>query len=307
MYPNDKSLLSFVTKATSAPATTFTTGWAAELAAKMVADTVDTLGSASAAVEIMQAGLLLNWAGAGQITVPGFVANANNASFVKEGDPIPVRQLSEGPATLLPYKVATIAALTREMVESSNAEALISDCLSRSAGLAIDAAFFDANPMVANTRPAGIRNGIAALTPSASTDGFEAFFEDVSTLIGAVSAVGGRGPFYIVANSGRGVTMQQRIAREDAAVIPIASSAVGADMICIAASAITAAIDADPEIETANAGTLVMQDTNPAVAGTNGPERSLFQTDSLAIKVRWPASWALRDTRAVAWLTPAWK
>jgi hypothetical protein len=50
------------------------------------------------------------------------------------------------------------------------------------------------------------------------------------------------------------------------------------------------------EIETVNAATLVM-DTVPGAAGWMGPERGLFQTDSIAIKVRWPVSWALRDRR----------
>ena len=48
-------------------------------------------------------------------------------------------------------------------------------------------------------------------------------------------------------------------------------------------------------------------DTAPQPAGTMGPSRSLFQTDSLALKMRWPVSWALRDPRGFAWLTPAWK
>jgi hypothetical protein len=48
-------------------------------------------------------------------------------------------------------------------------------------------------------------------------------------------------------------------------------------------------------------------DTAPGDAGTMGPERSVWQTDSVAVKVRWPVSWALRDPRGVAWLTPAWK
>jgi hypothetical protein len=33
----------------------------------------------------------------------------------------------------------------------------------------------------------------------------------------------------------------------------------------------------------------------------------LFQTDSIALKMRWPVTWALRDPRGVAWTTPNWK
>ena len=78
------------------------------------------------------------------------------------------------------------------------------------------------------------------------------------------------------------------------------------DLLAIAPAALVAALSPEPEIETSKAATLVM-DTAPGAAGTMGPERSLFQTDSLALKMRWPVSWALRDPRGFAWLTPAWK
>jgi hypothetical protein len=48
-------------------------------------------------------------------------------------------------------------------------------------------------------------------------------------------------------------------------------------------------------------------DTVPGLPGTMGPELEMWQTNSIAVKVRWPVSWALRDPRAVAWMTPAWK
>jgi hypothetical protein len=55
-------------------------------------------------------------------------------------------------------------------------------------------------------------------------------------------------------------------------------------------------------------------ETVPAPIGTPGtptvvaaPTRSLWQTDAIGLKVRWPVSWALRDPRGFAWLTPtAW-
>jgi hypothetical protein len=74
----------------------------------------------------------------------------------------------------------------------------------------------------------------------------------------------------------------------------------------IAAAGLVAALSADPNVESVSAATLVM-DTAPGAAGTMGPEKEMFQSDSLAVKVRWPVSWALRDSRAVAWLTPVWK
>jgi hypothetical protein len=310
MWPNDRALAQLLTRAASNPAMTSVAGWAAELVHRTTADVVAALGAASSAADVMAQSLLLDWDGAGIISAPGFVASAANSGFVAEGQPIPVRQLAAGPALLNPYKLATIAALTREMVESGNAEALISEALVRSSGLALDAVFFSSNAATA-AAPAGIRNGIVALGPSASADPFGAFFEDMATLLNAVGSVGGKGPFFIVSSIGRLASASGRYGSlkaegTDATIIPLASSAVGNDVVVIAPRALVAALSADPDVETTNAATLVM-DTAPVTPDTTLPTKEMFQTDSIAVKVRWPVSWALRDSHAVAWLTPAWK
>jgi hypothetical protein len=306
MWPNDKSLqAAILLRATSAPAMTTVAGWAAELAQKVVADAAEALAAATSAVEVMQAGLVVGWDGYGAITVPALAASAGNGGFVAEGSPIPVRQFSSASTQLNPYKVASISVLSREMMESSNAEALISDALVKSAALAIDAAFFD-NVASSAGRPAGIRNGISTTAPSANTDPFGSAFEDVAALLNVVGAVGGRGPYYLIGNVGRYGTMKQRFVTNDPELVVVPSAAVGNDIIAVAAQAVAAAISPDPDIETGNAATLVM-DTAPGAAGTMGPERSVWQTDAIAIKVRWPVSWVLRDARGVAWTTPIWK
>jgi len=300
MWPSDRITI----RATSAPAMTGVAGWAAELVQKVVADGVEALGAVSAAGEVLKQCLVLNWDGAGVISAPSFVASASNGGFVAEGNPIPVRQLASAPCQLLPYKLASIAVLTREMAESSNAEALISDALIRSAGLAADAALFD-NAAASAARPAGLRNGIAATTASNNADMGEAFAEDFSSLINAVAAVGGNGPYCVVSGPGVAASMAVRFINNVGNLTVAASTAVGSDMIMIACPALVAALSPEPEVEAASAATLVM-DTTPTAAGTM-QERGLFQTDSIAVKVRWPVSWALRDPRGVAWLTPSWK
>jgi hypothetical protein len=304
-WPDDRALAA-VLKATSAPAMTTVTGWAKELAQTRT-PALDALGAASTAVEVLKQCLVLNFDGAGAINVPALVAAASNSSFVAEGDPIPVRQLAAAPSQIVPKKVATIAVLSREMMESSNAESLISDTLIRSSALAIDAAFFD-NAAATTARPAGIRNGISTTTASNNADPFAAFLEDIGALVNSVSVVGSKGPFIIVANAGRAVTIALRYVSEADMVIPVAAAGVGNDIIVIAPQAIAAAFSSDPDVEVAKAGTLVM-DSGPTVpvAGTTGPERGLYQTDTIALKVRWPISWVVRDTRGVAWTTPTWK
>lgn len=310
LWPNDKIVGQLMTRGVAPPAMTTVAGWAAELAQKVVADALDALAPVSAGARLLRACLVLTFDRAGVIYAPGFVASANAGGFVAEGQPIPVRQFPSTGAQLLPYKLASIGVLTREMIESSNAEAMIGDVLSRSLGLALDLVLFDANAATA-ARPAGLRNGIAGLTPSNASDPFGAFFEDMATLLNAVGQVGGPGPYAIVSGPGRAASMRLRFITEDPLLL-LGSAALGNDMLAIACTGIIAALDPEPELETSNAASLHMEDTAtaPIVAvggATANPVRSLFQTDSIAIKVRWPTSWAVRDPRAVAWLTPTWK
>src|SRR6516164_7680407 len=251
MYPNDRALMQPVTRAASNPAMTSVAGWAMELAHKIVADTLDAMGAASGAADVMKRCLTLDWNGAGTITVPAFVASSANSGFVAEGQPIPVRQLSESPVSIEPYKLATIATLTREMMESSNAEAIISDTLVRSTGLALDAVFFGSAAATA-AQPAGILNNVTPLTASTNTDSYGGFAEDVSALINSVSAVGGKGPFLFIGSPGRITTMRMHYATEENPIDfdVIMSSAVGNNLVVVAPKALAAAIDANPTIET---------------------------------------------------------
>jgi hypothetical protein len=305
MWPNDKIFAQIVTRAASTPAMTTATGWAAELVAKVVVDALAALGPASAGAQLFKQGLVLNFDGAGTISAPGLVADASNAGFVAEGQPIPVRQLAATAAQLLAHKLAAIGVLTREMVESSNAEQLIGDALIRAAGAALDVVLFDSNPADA-VRPAGLRNGIAATTASSNSNPIEAYFEDVAALINAVAPVAGNGPFVLVGSPGRAAMMGPRQGNQATSVTVLGSSAVVNDLLCIASAALVSALSPEPVIETSKAATLHM-DTAPVAVGTASPHRSLFQTDALALKMRWPVTWALRDARGFAWMTPTWK
>jgi len=302
MWPSDR----LVERAAVAPAMTTVTGWAAELAQRVVSDALEALGPASAAAELLKRGLVLSFNGTGAISAPGFVAEFGNAGWVAEGQPIPVRQLTATPALLTPHKLAAISVLTREMIESSNAEQLIGDTLMRGAGRMVDEVLFDANPGDA-ARPAGLRNGVAATTPSNNADFTEAVFEDFAALINKLAPVGGNGPYAIVASPGRAALMAARLRGDVGNLIILGSSAVINDVLAIAPAALVAALSPEPEIETSKAATLHMEDTSPQAVGTASPHRSMFQIDSIALKMRWPVTWALRDPRGFAWMTPVWK
>jgi hypothetical protein len=115
----------------------------------------------------------------------------------------------------------------------------------------------------------------------------------------------------IIANPGRKVMIEARFSQPQPPVPVLGSTAVGADMLCVAPAALAAALSPAPDIETANAGELHMNDTPLPIVDSGGivaaPTKSLFQTETIALKMRWPVSWALRNAGAIAWLTPTWK
>jgi hypothetical protein len=309
LWPSDGTL-HMVLRAASAPATLTTSPWAPDLGHKIVIDALEGLGPTSAGAQLLLESLVLNFDRNATISAPGFVAGASNAGFVAEGAPIPVKQLASTAVQLTPKKLAAIGVLTREMVESSNAEQLVGDVLKRGAALALDAALFGSAAATA-AAPAGLRNGISTTTPSAATDPLQQFYEDCANLINATSAVGSNGPFVFIGSPGRVAAMVMRFVLQPGNVNVLASNAVGNDLVCVAPRALVCALDPEPVIESASAGTLHMEDTTPLDIVSGGvsasPVKSMFQTESWAIKMRWPVTWAARDPRAVAWTTPAWK
>jgi hypothetical protein len=302
-WPDDR-MAQFLTRAATSAAMTNVPGWAQELVQTQVADFLIGLGPHSAASQIFQQCLSLTFDGSGQINLPTFVADFHNADFVAENAAIPVQNLAlDNPNPLLPHKCAAIALLSRELVESSNAEQLVGDTLKRAAGRMLDEVLFDANSAGSN-RPAGLRYNIAATTASAATDSEGAFTADMGALADAVSPVAGNSALIYVASPGRALKIKLRmLGAEIDNVTVLASNAVINDLLVIAADAFVAAVGAAPQIQATKSAVLHV-DTVPNASLPAGIEKEVFQLDAVALKLTWPVSWTLRDPRGFAWCTP---
>jgi Phage capsid family len=267
---------------------------------------LDALTPASAGADLLGRGVRLNFAGAASIAVPGIAIP--NASFIAEGSPIPVKQgtTSVGP-TLSPHKLASICVLTGELIRSSNAETMTRQVLVESTGPALDAALFSANAASA-IAPAGLLNGIAALTPAtAGPAKGEVLIDDLQKLAAAVAPVAGNGNVVAVASPDAAVALAMRV--PTALEWPILTSAALAarTIIVVAANAVVSAVDGAPLVDARGEVTLHMADPASEVVDVGGvratPVGSTFQTDNVALRLRWPISWALRDSRGIAWMT----
>lgn len=305
-WPHDRAALSLIERAVSVPATATGTGWAAELIgpAGIAAAFIANLGGAAAA--LIPRGLGLDLSGIAQIGLP-YLGTLAAATWVVEGQPIPVSAETFARNTLGPQrKVAAIVTLTDEMVSHSaqNAELLVGSLLKEASSRALDAALLDA-AAASTSRPAGLRNGISAVTAGAS------FAADIDGLISAV-VTGGGSPdgIVFVAHPSRAARFRLAAGAAEGSFDVIQTGQLATNLlVCLDAGAFASAIDA-PDIATSREGIIHMEDAVPlpiASVGTPNtvaaPVRSLWQTDSIGLRLVMPCAWSLRVPGALSWVT----
>ena len=310
-WPDDDVVLT-LNKAASLPATTTGTSWASELAGASVTDFFTSMGPQSAGAALLAAGLQFEFGTSALITVPTMLSAAANAAFVKQGDPIQVRQLAITNPTpqLTPRKLAAIAVFSREIFEHSipSIESVVGTVLRESVQLKLDATMLDATAGD-ETRPAGLRNRIGASATSANANLGEAMLEDIDTVVAVVAAVAGNSQIILVASPSRARRMKLRLASViDPGFTIMGSAAVGAnDLIAIASNGLASAADPTPRVTTSTQASVVLDDATPpgqlvvGASTASGPARSMWQADNVGLRVIFEVSWALRSPTALAW------
>jgi hypothetical protein len=225
-----------------------------------------------------------------------------SATFVAAGSPIPVERFAASGPQMTPHKLACIVELTSEMMASASAETLIRTALVESVGKGLDAILFDNQPADA-VRPAGLRWGVAALTPASPSEKAQAMADDLVALGSAVAAVAS-GPITYIASTAQALAVMVRsLGTFSQIVLPSAALPVGM-VIAVADAALAAAIEGPPVIDGSRQAELHREDTTPQPIASGGmatPVASIYQLDSVALRLRWPVSWCLRAP-AVAWM-----
>jgi len=331
LYGNDdctRAYVEYATKAATAMAMTNVTGWAAELVTQVYGDFLQTLVPTSIMPTLANQGLALTFGRAGKIVLPTRSATPSLAgSFVGEGQPIPVRQGAFTTQALTPKKLGVITTWTREMDEHSlpAIEGVLRDSVAIDTGIAIDYVLVDTNPAT-TIRPAGLRNGVAGLTPTAG-GGFNALVGDLKAVTGALltATAGHIRNGVLMMNPQQ--TLSIRWTQPTNAAAPLFPFAAQVDAGRIGSFKLiesgnvpmgtVIALDAAdfcvvgaeaPRFEVSDQATLHFEDTAPAdiTGGTPSPAtpvRSMFQTDSIALRLVWPLNWTLRRPGMVSWVT----
>jgi HK97 family phage prohead protease len=326
-----KVVTDLVVKAASAPAMTTVTGWAAELVQQTVMDLMPTLLPASVYPSLSSMGLQLVFGRNGRIIIPTRKVTPSIAgSFVGEGQPIPVRIAGFSSQTLTPKKMAVITTWTREMDEHSipAIEGLLREAIQQDTAISIDAVLLDANP-VTSIRPAGLLNGVVGETPTPIAGGaFAAIVGDIKNLTSKIlTATNGniRNMVYIM-NPAQALSISFVQPPNPSGLFPFAAEVNAGRLngkpliqsgtvpigtvVCVDAADFVSVSGDTPRFEISDQATLHMEDTAPANIGTAGtpavvaaPVQSMFQTDSLALRLILPMNWIVRRPGVVSYVS----
>jgi hypothetical protein len=296
LWPDDKAAIGLVERAATSEAVMSDPAWAGPLATYRVQELLTNLGPLSAASQVLKRGIALTFDRNAEIRVPGITVSASFGNWVGERGSIPVHQLPVSAGAILdPRKFGTIITATREMLVSSNAEQLIRAVLIDAVAIALDTALFG-SAAGSSVQPPGLLFGVTAL-PAASGSGPSAMWQDLGALAAAVAPLGGSDLAYI-ASPGEWWKLVFAMGAQFPKDRVFASGGVPkGTVICIALPALCSASDPAPRLEAARDVALSMDDSAPVGL----PSRSMFQTDSVSIRLTMFLSWGVRATGAVAY------
>ena len=304
-WPSDARARGLVTRAATNPASTTTTGWAAELVPTVTGAFLTSLGIASSASQLFAAAVRLSLDGVGTIRMPYATSLSTLAPpFVGEGLPAPVRQASlDSAVTLGPVrKMLILTALTNELNNHSTptAEVVMRQLLTESAARQLDAAVFSATAGDAVTH-AGLLNGV---TPIAATTGggVNALLGDTKALLAALTAAGAGQRVMIFAPPAQAAAIPIYAPGFNIEVVPTVALASTSTVVAVDPSGVFSGYSGEPQIDTSSAATLHMESSSPLqlTTGAQGsavvasPQRGLFQVDSFALRLRLPCAWVAR-------------
>jgi HK97 family phage prohead protease/HK97 family phage major capsid protein len=322
-YGDRDERMNMVLRAAVNPATTTVAGWAAELVQTQNAGFLDRILPKSIYMPLANRGARYTFgAGVSQLKIPvRTTTSLLSGAWVGEGSPKPVKKASFTSVPLIPYKLAVISTFTEEMALYSNPaiEAIIRQGLQDDTSVSLDTYLIDA-VAVSSSRPAGLLNGVTPLTATASGTTTEKMVADIKQLLAAIVAAGGGTDVVILINPAQAIslgfaqtttgdflfaTVQEAGSKFSVSFI-VSQTVTAARVIAIDASEFATATGDSPRFAISNEATLHEEDTTPLALGTAGspatvaaPMRSLFQTDSVAIRLTLYVTWVMRRTGMV--------
>jgi HK97 family phage major capsid protein len=326
LYPDDQSLhAAMTTKAAVGAANTATATWAGNLILEgggIFADFVEHLRARTVLGQIESRLRRLPF------DTPVLVqGSAGVAKWTGEGKSKSLTQWTYTKTKLEPLKVATIAAATKETLRRASvaADALIRDELTMSIGTALDTTLVSTAAAVAGESPAGLRNGVTALTLTGDGS-VEGIRQDISAFM--IALVGNNlsiaGSFWIMPEIvAIHLSMATNVAGAAAfpgitpnggtlAGLPVfTSQSVPANVVMLVkGDEIFLGDEGGIQVSISDQASLVMDDAPAQNSTTGAPGAtnlvSLWQTNSVGFLVERFVNFAKRRSAAVVWATVDW-
>ena len=289
----------------SKPASRTDPTWAAPLAVTAVGDFIASLAPLSAGAKLLDAAVRVTLDGVDKVNLPGRLAalNAADVAWVSELGAIPIHSFVVGDVALGPmHKLAVITVATRELFDSSAAEVIFRQLLRENAAISLDAALFS-NAAATADRPAGLLDGVAALTGTAG-GGDGAMLDDLTMLAGAIGTVASGLAYIAHPNQANAIKLRRgALFPADVPVWPTLGVAPGV-VIAIDGNALASGFGPEPEFSVSNEA-MLQTETAPGADPMAGPTSSLFQIAAIAMKLKLRCAWAWRVAGAVAWVQGA--
>jgi HK97 family phage prohead protease/HK97 family phage major capsid protein len=315
-----------VMRAATVPASTTQVGWAAELVQTAILDLIDTLPVMSVYPRLRALGGRYTFGRNGIVSLPARSATPTVAgSFIAEGAPIPVRQAAFTAVTLTPKKMGVITTMTRQIAMHSTPaiEQVLREAMADDTAISLDTILLD-NVAGTAVRPPGLRYNVTPVTPTAG-GGFAALVGDLSKLVEVLSDANSmRSPAWIMhpsdvvrigltqGTAGTDFPFRAEVNAGNLLGYPVIQSTTQTkkSVILLDAADFFSATGDEPMFDVSDQATIHMEDTTPLPIGSTGtpntvaaPVRSLWQTDSLGIRMLLDVNWAMRRTGVVTYVT----
>lgn len=318
MWPDVKGL-DMMVKADVLPADTGVEAWAGHLLATQVTGFVDALTKNSVYGALAARGVSFTFSGGKSIKIPNRDDSSVtlNGGFIEEGAPIRVGKAALGSATLTYKAMKVITTYTDEMLRSTagQIETIVRDGIVNDTRNTLDTLLLDATA-ADDARPAGLLVGVTVGTSAGDTS--DNILTDLKALIDDFTSYDEAGNVVIIMNPLRRLGLLtvtnasgNRIFADEVSAgtimgFPIVTSAnvVATEVHAVDAGDFATASGA-PEFAVSNSATLHMEDTTPLeiVSGTPttaDPVRSLFQTDTVGLRMVLPVTWVMRRAGRVS-------
>ena len=316
-YPGHEAL-GVITKADQTLGTTGTAGWASELVQTGYYGFLEALSGYSVFPALAGRGLSLMFDRHGTISLPRRTAGGAGGGFVGEGSPIRVGRITTAAASLTPKKMGVIVPFSRELAERSTPaiEGIVRQAILEDTAAVLDPLLLDATAVSA-ARPAGLLNGVSAAASGFAGGDYQAVREDFKALLAPFIAANGSDGITVIMNPAQGLSLSmmegpvgdpnwfQRV--RDRVTIIESTHAPANDLIAIRNTDFVAA-GGNPRFDVSTQATIHMEDTTPLeiVSGTGpttaDPVRSLWQTDSIGVRMLMDVSWTMRRPGVVQWI-----